>query len=864
MTRICLLAAAGIGGLVQAAEVSSASLRVTFDEAAKGAVTHVATPDGYDFAAPGVLDALFQLKLTRADCFTNTTTVLSSAAKTCTAEKTSDGVRLVYGAIGDVVEKVICTVRADPGDIKLRWRIAVTPARGWKLEETHYPRMMLVPSLGTDPNGTAVVGGSAKGGVVRNPAGLANGQQAFFGRQPGNLVAQFVSFYDDRRLFFFGSEDGLGGTKALGVERRKDGLLFNARRHGWDSDGKDFGYDFVIASLSGTAARPCSWHDAADLYKTWAVKQRWCKAPLKFRDDLPRWIREAPAMVRFYRQNFAEPEKIHGWLHGYWLKEFPKMPIIAAMWGFEHGGTWVSDYFPCYPSDEAFRSIVADFRANDGHAFPWPSGYHWTLMYDKRPDGSFAYDSRERFNADAAPHAVWKRDGQIYNRIPSWLKGGHAAAMCGGDPWARNWWNREVSLEFAKRGCEAVQADQIVGGAFPECWATNHPHAPGQGPWKVEVFREQLKTMRETMLEAVPEAVVCYEEPCEVYNDLIGLQDYRDCNIKGEWASVFNYIYHEYVPCFQSCIYSRNLRHWYAHMAVDGQIPLFAAPSGDDVIAETPAMPNGDFERLVDDGRRFAVWESHDGEHGVDAETRHGGRYALRFETPATTNVYQIARNVSCALENFKPGRVYRLSAWLKTRKATPSTLIHFGLYAPGFVKCLWHGSMAFPKPDEGWVRRESSFVMPEEDALKLRFMINCGRGENRVWVDDVKLEEVAADGTAKEVTLTTRGWYHRFMRNWVKMYHGEGRDWLAHGKQVRPPQVWCGKVAVEEAPRKGGKIVVERPVVHHAAYESLDGRRAIFFANATAKPQTVEFSLKDGTRRVLVVAPDEIRMEPL
>ena len=690
-----LAASVCVAGVASAVEVKSASLGVTLDEASNGAVSRVVAADGFDFAAAGAREALFLLKMTRADAYTNSVEASSAEAKGCTVEKTADGVRLVYGEIGLAVEKVVCTVRAAHGDVRLRWRIAVTPKPGWMLEETHYPRMTVVPTLGTDPSRTAVVGGGTTGGVVRNPAGYAKGKTVFFARQPGSLAAQFVSLYDDSRLFFFGAEDGRGGTKALAVRRRKDGLLFSACRTGWDSDGKDFGYDFVVAALSGTAARPCSWHDAADLYKTWAVKQRWCRTPLKFRDDLPRWIREAPAMVRFYRQNFDRPEGIREWFHGYWLKTFPKIPLVAAMWGFEHGGTWVSDYFPCHPSDEAFKSIVADLRANGGHAFPWPSGYHWTLMYDKRPDGSFAYDSRERFNAVAAPHAVWKRDGQIYNRIPSWLKGGHAAAMCGGDPWARNWFNREVALEFAKRGCEAVQADQIVGGAFPECWATNHPHAPGQGPWKVEVFREQLKTMRETMREAVPDAVVCYEEPCEVYNDLIGLQDYRDCNVKGEWASVFNYLYHEYVPCFQSCIYSRDRRHWYAHMAVDGQIPLFAAPSGKDAAVTADAVAAND--------------------------------------------------------------------------------------------------------------------------------------------------------------------WYRRFMLNWVKTYHGEGRDWLAHGRQVRPPRITCAEVTVEEAIKGGGKVKVTRPAVHHAAYVSLDGRKALVFANATAKAQTVRYEWADGTSASRTIAPDEI-----
>ena len=155
-----------------------------------------------------------------------------------------------------------------------------------------------------------------------------------------------------------------------------------------------------------------------------------------------------------------------------------------------------------------------------------------------------------------------------------------------------------------------------------------------------------------------------------------------------------------------------------------------------------------------------------------------------------------------------------------------------------------------------GWIAQNFTFTSGPKtnDGCTSYLSIDIRQATGTVWIDDVRFEEVSADG-AKPVRFSNRGWYHRFMLAWVKMYHGEGRDWLAHGRQVRPPRIDC----VEEQLRKGGKVKVTRPAVHHAAYESLDGRKALFFANATDRPQTAKYELPDGSQRTVTVAPDEI-----
>ena len=684
-SAIWLAAAAFAPWAAGAVEVAGTSLTATLDEQAKGAVTRLVTAHGAELAPAVGSTPLFRLKLTRADDFTTNVVVTADDAETCTLEESAKGAaRFVYGGFKEGVLFVSCT--AQGGGEHVRWRISVQTAPGWAVEETEYPRLLVSPVLGSDGGDDRFVCGTAKGGVTHNPGAQRVGWRAE-AQQPGALAVQFATVYDDRAGLYFAAEDAVGYPKFIGVERTAEGLVVYSRRLGFDEGNAAQAYDLVSGGFEGTLADPCTWHNAADIYKEWAVKQKWCAKPFEEREDVPAWMRDAPAMVRFGREWIKKPDFIRTWMRNYWKREYVPSPLVAALWGWEkHGSRVGPDYFPVHGGNEAFASLVSDLRDAGAHAFPWPSGYYWTRMYGKKANGSFAWDDRERFERIGHPHAVFNRDGTRYVRSLPWLRGGDSACLCGGDPWTRTWWNDQVCAPLALLGCEMIQMDQAEGGRFPSCWNRAHPHGPGEGKWKTEVLLEQLATMREVMrTNDVPDAVVSVEEPNEHCIHLVGIQDYRNCESEAdEWASVFNYIYHEYLPCFQSNP-RRGNRIWQAHAAADGQIP----------------------------------------------------------------------------------------------------------------------------------------FLMPSRS----------DRGGAR---DD-------------------------FMRRWVAYYHGEGRAWLAFGRQVKPPRIVCASQPYEIVHGKR-KTVEKRPTVFCNAYVAADGRKAIVLVNATAQPQPVSL-YKGGQRVSLTLAADEIRL---
>ena len=261
------------------------------------------------------------------------------------------------------------------------------------------------------------------------------------------------------------------------------------------------------------------------------------------------------------------------WVDECWSRIAPDVPLVAICWGWEHYATWVHpNSFPCNPSDEAFVSLVSDFAAKNIHAFPWPSGYNWTLSYGTNEAGVVQYDWRRDFMRETASHACVTRDGKVVERTPFWLHGGAYAKMCGGDDWTRRWFSQDVAGELAKRGCKIVSVDQNNGGM-----------------WKTVAARQQLIDMADAIRKIHGKSAVTYEDPNEQFNDLSALQLQRDTKWKGEWASVYNYVYHEYMPVFQAEPRSRIDLRWMAYSAAEGQMPRIV-PQMCDIETDDPKL----------------------------------------------------------------------------------------------------------------------------------------------------------------------------------------------------------------------------------------------------------------------------------
>ena len=681
--------------------VSSAGLSVTFDSTQNGAVAQIASARGLRFSADSSVPLLRLVAFRTADPSVTCETT-SSSAKDFAFARVSEGVHLVWRDMGEAFEAASADVSADASG-KLRWSLTVAMRPGWTLEKSSFPCLALARELGGDGADDGLVVGSVKGGVRRNPSDesvMPTGSAIKF-VQPGGLAAQFVSYWDSQALFYTAAEDASGQEKSVLVY--KSGSHFELRwTHLFPDPGADglcrMPYDVVTLAQDADTARPCDWYDAADIYRTWAENQSWCRVKFLDRQDVPSWMKDAPVFARFDRAWAVDPDSIRGWAIDRWQRKYPGVPLVAAVWGWEKWGEWVgADYFPMSCGDDAFRALATDLRQNGVYPFLWPSSYFRALNFGLREDGAYRYDDRVRFLRDDSSHAVCRRDGSVFEKGCWWLEEGTNTCYCAGDAWSRRWWNVSVIEPLLSCGVQLVQFDQSVGGSIPDCWSGAHGHSLGGGAWKHAAIVRQMESMSRLVQDRGTELLFGFEEPNELLLGKVGIQDYRDCQTDcGEVADLFGYIYHEYVPLFQSNHRSRD-RFWMAHECAEGQMP------------------------------------------------------------------------------NFIP------------------------------------------------MRREVSTD------------------------DDRRVD--------------------RFMSEWVRVYRGEGRPFLAYGRRIRPPSLSCRKVPYQMkfgTHKKRSPISRMMPVISHAAYRASDGRTALVLVNATGEDQSGVLKFDDGVERPVQVPADGIVLMPL
>ena len=876
MKRIVVMAVGLIGMVAWGVEINSLTLKATFDDAAKGRLTSLEDAHGQEYVSARNVDfALWNVEACRTTDFTQKRTSRANEAKNFFVQWKGDRVlQLVWEDVGDCVARAVATFTAKSDDPAIRCRIAVTPKEGWALVETQFPCFALNECLGTTPTDDAIVMGTGHGGLVRFPM---NPNRAYWrsrhvGHSPGNLVAQFGSFFDDRGGLFTMAEDAEGNEKELLMDRwwrkdRPDGtfyggdFLFRWSRFEYSETTDEQPYDILLRGFWNPDGEETTWYDAADLYKAWAKKQFWCAKTFLEKSELPAWTREAPVVMRFNREWFDRPAFMKDWLENYWTKNFPGVPLLATMEGWEHHGDWITtEYFPMYPSEEKFAEIMTWVKAANGHFWPWPGGHHWNVQVGLKDDGTYRLDFSKGFWPEASKHAVLNPDGKVRFDKLVWLGGGQSATMCPGDPWSVDWWNRDVACELVKRGADLVQADQDVGARVPTCWSRAHGHKPGPGKWAMAAQRHQFETMLAEMRKINPEAMFSFEEMHEFFTDIYAFADYRNCRWPGpEWASVYNYLYHEYTVQFQSGSEQYTRPFWLAFCAADGQMPRLPVTTCYYGEKGASLFPNGGFEALAEGGTGFAFWEKPE-THKVVTNDVKEGRYALRVATDGKRS--QVARSIS--VDTFwKQGAVYRVTAWLKGESDHPAN--NFAASAIAFVNGKYKGfggvDFRVPKAAEGWQKVSATFEI-KQGAQNLRFMLNANGGTSFL-VDGITFEERKADGTFAPVDRKAGNAeiVLDFSERWIRLWTGEGRKWLAYGRQLHPPKIECDLVAYHENFR-GTNIDNVKPAVFGTAWEAVDGTRALMFANATPYEQKVAYRWNGKWTRTTFL-PHELRLVP-
>ena len=391
------------------------------------------------------------------------------------------------------VVDVHVTVRTSVNDPDLRWKIDVDHrSRKYGAWLVHFPVLNFAP-IGDDPSDDVLIVPHAMGRSYADPYNCGrsfshglNADEAD-NRWGNRTWMQFWALYQSgRNALYFAAYDGEGYSKhhCFNNDMGKNRLRFMLTHFPSDMGlpGTDFNmpFDFHIRSYQG------DWYEAAQIYRQWAVKQKWCrKGPLHQRKSTPEWFKKAPLVFVNYGTPEARLLSAEGNGPKY-MKKFREWgidtPIPFNSYYYNEGGkpTFIygdSGYWPTWPT---FGRVVKTLKDNRIYTCPYVCTNLWTFR-SKDWDIAKKYQCSD-FNGYRLRKEHYPGDPQQHGRDTG------LASMC----WATAWWQERI-LGICKklveeRGVKGIYLDTFGETNF-RCFDTAHGHPHGGGNYTYKAAR---------------------------------------------------------------------------------------------------------------------------------------------------------------------------------------------------------------------------------------------------------------------------------------------------------------------------------------------------------------------------------------
>lgn len=350
-----------------------------------------------------------------------------------------------------------------------------------------------------------------------------------------------------------GTSDGSGALQGTGGEPALFITHLVPERPG---AGVEIPYETRLTVFLG------DWYDAADLYKDWARRQWWCRRKLIERDP-PRWLRDGVGV--FQISNYHCPDLTMNTK----LEEICDLserlsrdigvPLLVLIWNWEHDGAWTGPlgYFPPREGEQTFRDAMARICGAGNVGFVYVTGGIWRLEITHA-----GYSSWEQFEKTGRRSAVLDPSGKPRITGAGW-EGWKATAMC---PGTEYWRDRVVehTLRCVSLGAPMVQVDEFPLIGAQACFATDHEHDPGYGPWWARASGQMLKEIRDRARAMDASFAMSTESVSESFIPWLELYDQRASTAEwfGRWPRgapggvevipLFGYVYHPYIAAYHA------------------------------------------------------------------------------------------------------------------------------------------------------------------------------------------------------------------------------------------------------------------------------------------------------------------------
>ena len=459
-----------------------------------------------------------------------------------------EGLRLTWETASGI--RVKAFARLAPEDSLLHWSLSVTG-----LEPGSSVRYPILDFKKMEHEDFAF--SSWLGRLERDPRtglGPDNPLIRFNAESPGALSMQLIATYDREsgRGLYLASNDSLSFTKTFTTELDSAKTRFYLTHYpALDGTSKawDPGYEVITGPFRG------DWMTAAQLYRRWAVQQRWCRESRLKQRKIEDWALGTGLWVwNRGRSENVLPEALH-------LQETSGLPV-SVLWHW-----WCNcghdDDFPYYlpPREGAgpFRDAVHSASDQGVHALVYMNSFEW---------GTSTPGWEE-----AKPFALKRQDGSFREYTSNTFTGHTIAAMCLHEDF---WTDRYTAM------ADTVLRDYGVGGIYMDeactnlrCYDPSHGHSIGGGNYWVEDFNGLASRIRAQAVRTVLAGEGSGEDWITSLDLFLTLGVSRERYIGGDAEPIplFQAVYHDYAITFgsySSLVYPPFDERWPAELRPEG------------------------------------------------------------------------------------------------------------------------------------------------------------------------------------------------------------------------------------------------------------------------------------------------------
>jgi len=373
--------------------------------------------------------------------------------------------------------RVNVTIALDNNQPLSYWKISLQGIKGTQINQVVFPRIAGITDLGNEKLAVP----QWMGQILENPrthlADASGNAKKFEWTYPGLFSMQCLALYNPDRCGLYAScDDSSAFIKNFSLSLDTLGSLIY-QMHNYpalDSTQAFFAppYCGLIGSFQG------DWITAAEWYRSWATKQRWCRESRFKNQRTPSWL-EDTALWIWNRSQSAQVL-----VPALDLQQRLGLPV-SVFWHWWHGCSYdhgFPEYLPPRQGRSSFISALTRAQQQGLHAIVYMNQVLWGT----------ATPSWKNERADL--YAAKNLTGEIKSHVFNIFTQQPLAYMCMG---TRFWRDKYSSL------CDSVVNRYHTNGVYMDmaclslkCYDPNHGHPMGGGHYWVENFAKLTEQIR--------------------------------------------------------------------------------------------------------------------------------------------------------------------------------------------------------------------------------------------------------------------------------------------------------------------------------------------------------------------------------